>query len=101
MLENLPLSNIIETSEECIHVHQRHQDIMKPALIAGRGGEGKNKKTKSQNINPTKLRRKLSTYLSSCEVERMLGLKMFYFSSSKQGRERTCRLTIENPEFRR
>ncbi len=55
MLENLPLSNIIETSEECIHVHQRHQDIMKPAMIAGRGGEGKNKKTKGKNIQPYKI----------------------------------------------
>jgi hypothetical protein len=64
MLENLPLSNIIETSEDCIHVHQRHQDIMKPAMIAGRGGEGKNHK-KAKIFNPTKLRRKLSTYLSS------------------------------------
>jgi len=52
MLENLPLSNIIETSEDCIHVHQ---DIMKAALIAGRGGEGKNKKTKSKNIQPYKI----------------------------------------------
>ncbi len=55
MLENLPLSNIIETSEECIHVHQRHQDIMKPALITGRGGERKNKKKKSKNIQPYKI----------------------------------------------
>jgi hypothetical protein len=62
---NLPSSNIIETSEECIHVHQRHQDIMKPAMIAGRGGEGKNQKNKAKIFNPTKLRRKLSTYLSS------------------------------------
>jgi hypothetical protein len=30
----------------------------------------------------------------------MLGLTMFYFFSSKQGRERTCLLTPENPEFR-
>jgi hypothetical protein len=62
---------------------------------------GKTKKQKAKIFNPTKLRRKLSTYLSSCEVERMLGLAMFYFFSSKQGRERICRLTMGNPEFRR
>jgi hypothetical protein len=55
MLVNLPLSNIIETSEDCIHVHQRHQDITKPALVTGRVGERKNKKRKSQNIQPYKI----------------------------------------------
>jgi hypothetical protein len=55
MLVNLPLSNIIETSEDCIRVHQRHQDIMKPALVTGRVGERKNKKKKSQNIQPYKI----------------------------------------------
>jgi hypothetical protein len=74
---------------------------MKPVMIAGRGGEGKNQKRKAKIFNPTKVRRKLSTYLSSCEVERMLGLAMFYFFSSKQGRERTSRLTMENPKFLR
>jgi hypothetical protein len=44
---------------------QRYQDIMKPAMTAGRGGEGKNQKNKAKIFSPTKLRRKLSTYLSS------------------------------------
>jgi hypothetical protein len=71
---------------------------MKPAMIAGRGGEGKNQKNKAQNIQPYKIETQTLNIFMLLKVERMLGLTIFYFFSSKQGREKN--LPAYNGKFR-
>ncbi len=50
MLENSPLSNIIETSEDCIHVHQRHHEACPDYWQRRREEKQKEKKPKHSTL---------------------------------------------------
>jgi hypothetical protein len=54
------------------------------------------KKKKAKIFNPTKLRRKLSTYLSSCKVERM-AWQFIYFSQASRGEKELADLQWKIP----
>jgi hypothetical protein len=70
---------------------------MKPAMIAGRGGEGKNQKSKAKIFNPTKLRRK-SQHIYALEGRKNAWLDNILFFLKQAGERKN--LPAYNGKFR-